>query len=60
LFGSGIVLEKVEERDKGSVPVADGLWLSVSGGADEAWFIGPSDIVPRDVETELEARKHRP
>lgn len=53
-------MEKVEERDKGSVPVADGLWLSVSGGADEAWFIGPSDIVPRDVETELEARKHRP
>ena len=45
LFGSAIVFEKVDERDKGSMPVLDRLSINVSAGADFECFIGELDIL---------------
>jgi len=45
LLGSGIVLEKVDERDRGSGPESDGLWGASSAGAEYACVVGKSNIV---------------
>src|SRR5271154_6844152 len=45
LLGSGIVLEKVDDRDRGSGPESDGLWGGSSAGAEYACVVGKSNIV---------------
>lgn len=44
-------MEKVEERDKGSMLGDDGLLLSASAGAEYAWLIGDFDIVLQSAKT---------